>query len=273
MFFDDIQSATKKIDDDDYVIEIRLPLRQEDFTGYIGSDFERIDQGVVEPGEFLFFLFQYNDLTYLPAGHDDNLPTVPKYDSEDVVGMYPAPEWETFDAETYPYMASCGTRDLRYIDLEAAAPAIFQLSATHYTVEIDGDDGVKDADYAKGNDLVYTPTDAEGEPLSGTAAYDNVVTSYVRKGNNLYIYTQATDTAPSANDVIQYNVGSLSFAVNGLGQLSGPSADKCQVTPGTFAGGFAHEIIVDVTSAPSAAFSAFVTLEEGSTVTYQFGIE
>ena len=238
MFFSGVQTATAHASSQDYVIEFKLPARGETYTGEPGyPEFERIDRGELTAGEFLFFCVQVNDLTYLPEGYDNDMPTGNKYADSDVKGTNPLGDWKEFESNLSPNMYCAGNRNAAYLRTEGAGPAVFQLSDKSYTVEIDGTDGVKDADYAKGATLEYSE--------DGVAE-----TSVVRVGDNLYIYTSTTE----ATSVI-YTVGGVQFAVAADGTVTGGDG---LVTAVKAASGNAHEVTVNIAGMTASNVSVMV---------------
>ena len=231
-YFNYIQSATKHVGENRYVMEMKIPARKESYSGTPGNNFERFGGDALQAGEFLFFCVQLNDLTGLPEGYDSikaydaKIPEGDKYDDE--LALIPADKaWRDFEDNLAKYMYSSGNRRASYLSLEGNGPTMFQLSSDTYDVTIDVD-GEKDDDYA-----------AKGTPVNVDGA-DCVAVAFE---NNLYIYTTVADA--TTTDVVWYYIGDdITFFVDADGELTMIDGDASIVTVEKAATGYAHEVKV-----------------------------
>lgn len=235
VFFDYIQSATKHVGENTYVIEIKIPARAETHEGTLGtSSWKRHEGAALGAGEFVFLCLQLNDLTGLPDGYesigqyDANIPSGDKYPND--LALVPTdPAWIKFENDLSPFMYCSGNRRAAYLRKEGNGPIIFQLSNLTYNVDITLD-GEKEDDYAKGEKV----TEAKGE-------YETILFE-----GNRYIYTTVTS---GATGVVTYIVGNneLIFTVDNAGNKAEVTGDITRVQVEKAETGYAHEVKIDMT--------------------------
>ena len=276
IYFDQINSAVQGRGENDntYVIEYKFPAKRESYNMEEAGNplFERSEGDALVAGDFIYLACQLNDLTGLPAGYasieeyDANIPTVQKYPNAYTYAPDKDSPWYNFEYDLSPYVASYGNRAIRYMKSEGGAPMVFQLSSESAAVEINGTDGVKDADYSAGYDLTYVPSDADGEPLNDFTAsdYAEATTSYIYVDGMLYIYT----TVAGAVDTVTYYIGdSVEIVINADGTTT---AAGVTATLGTLTGGHAHELVIDLTTAGITSGEAIYGFVTSGTL-YQMG--
>ena len=155
-YFMDIVSATRGREltgNNTYVIEYKIPAITESYYGTPGNaNFTRSPGSELTAGDFIYFAYQLNDLTGLPAGYantaayDAYLPSGPKYTDE---YSYHSPEgstWAEFENRLTPYMACYGNRRPNYLSSAQGAPMVLQLSSEYVSLqenEVDAGDILK----------------------------------------------------------------------------------------------------------------------------------
>ena len=126
-YFDRIQTATSRPDEVTYVVEMKIPAYTESHTGKAGVDLERQGGEALAPGDLVVICVELLDLTYLPEGYDDTLPSGEKF--RDEWSYTPLGDWAAFENALMPYMYSGGNRNAKYLRDEGGAPVAFRLSA------------------------------------------------------------------------------------------------------------------------------------------------
>ena len=128
-YFDGIESATARLDDVTYLVELKIPAYTESHTGAPGNGLVRKGGEALGAGDLLYFCVELLDLTYLPEGYDDALPTETKY--KDDWSYSPLGAWKSFENDLLPYVYSVGNRTTDYLNSEDGGPAVLQLSARY----------------------------------------------------------------------------------------------------------------------------------------------
>ena len=128
-YFDGIESATARLDDVTYLVELKIPAYTESHTGKPGNGLTRQGGEALGAGDLLYFCVELLDLTYLPEGYDDALPTEKKY--KDDWSYSPLGAWKSFENDLLPYIYSVGNRTAAYLNSEDGGPAVLQLSARY----------------------------------------------------------------------------------------------------------------------------------------------
>lgn len=251
LYFSEIESATKRVDDDTYVIEYAFPAKSESFDGKPGYDgFQRTEGEALTAGEFLFLAYQINDLTYLPDGYDDTLPEGPKYPNEYTYSPVAGSPWDNFEKGVQPnmYIVANGYTYLK----NGGKPMMFQLSAEEYVINVDATDGAKDEDYEnKGIHFVGQPANDLGEVLDSAPAGYNTMDVYTIRsidGTKLYLYVAVTDTEVTEDDFVDFAFGEAYFDLYADGTIEGTMTGVSAVKDASFSGGYAYEITVDLTA-------------------------
>ena len=126
-YFDGIVSAASRPDNVTYIVEMRIPAYTESHTGTAGKDLARQGGDALGAGDLLYFCVELLDLTYLPDGYDDHLPTEQKY--KDDWSYSPLGAWKSFENDLMPYVYCVGNRVPLYLSSEDGGPAVLQLSA------------------------------------------------------------------------------------------------------------------------------------------------
>lgn len=122
-YFDKIESATTRPDDSTYIIEIKIPAYTESYTGTPGPTLLRSGGAPLESGDLIYLCIELLDLTYLPDGYDDKLPSGDKFANE--WNYSPQGDWKAFETALYPYVYSAGNRSVSA--LRKNGPVVFQL--------------------------------------------------------------------------------------------------------------------------------------------------
>ena len=128
-YFDKIESATARLDDSTYVVEVKIPAYTETHTGKPGVDLAREGGAPLGEGDLVFLCFELLDLVYLPEGYDDTLPEGEKYENE--WKYTPLGDWKAFENDLMPYMYCAGNRDPALLSTEGSGPIAFRLSALY----------------------------------------------------------------------------------------------------------------------------------------------
>ena len=126
-YFDKIETATTRPDDVTYVVEMKIPAYTEGHTGKAGVDLARQGGEALEPGDLVLICVELLDLTYLPEGYDDTLPSGDKH--KDEWSYSPLGDWARFENDLMPYMYCGGNRNAAYLRTEGVMPVAFRLSA------------------------------------------------------------------------------------------------------------------------------------------------
>ena len=125
-YFEMIESATTRPDDSTYIVEMKIPAYTEGHTGKAGVNLERQGGEALAPGDLVFICVELLDLTYLPEGYDDSLPSGDKHKNE---WNYTAQgDWASFENALMPYMYCGGNRNAAYLRTEGVSPVAFRLS-------------------------------------------------------------------------------------------------------------------------------------------------
>ena len=127
--------------DNTYVIEYKIPAMTESYTGTptVGGNFTRTPGVRLGTGDFVFFAYQLNDLTGLPAGYttteqyDAKIATfgnAQKFPNEFTYVCAQNSPWRAFEEAVSPYVYSAGNSRPEYLEHTAngAAPMAMILS-------------------------------------------------------------------------------------------------------------------------------------------------
>ncbi len=148
-YFDKIVFAsTREVDGNGgvtYICEYAFPAKSETTSGAVGPQFQRHEGEALEAGEFLYFAFQFNDLTDISnlknpldaegddASYDMTFPSgakYPNYNTNYKLELVKDSDWYKFETAISPYIASYGNRSSWYLMHDQGGPSYFQLSST-----------------------------------------------------------------------------------------------------------------------------------------------
>ena len=128
-YFDGIESATARLDEVTYLVEVKIPAYTESHNGAPGNGLVRRGGEALAAGDLLYFAIELLDLTHLPSEYDEALPSEQKY--KDDWSYSPLGAWKSFENDLIPYVYSVGNRTAAYLNSANGGPAVLQLSARY----------------------------------------------------------------------------------------------------------------------------------------------